>query len=132
MTLQFVSTTRDHMNTQIITDVGANGTLKIYDNTGGTPASATAAALGNVLVSMPCAATFGTTTGGVLTVGAITQTNATATGTASYVRFDTSATSSIVQGTTATSGADLNLNTTSVVSGGPVVVSSFTMTAPGA
>jgi hypothetical protein len=38
------------------------------------------------------------------------------------------ATTVVNQGTVSTSGADLNLNTTSIVIGGPVAVTSWTLT----
>jgi hypothetical protein len=66
----------------------------------------------------------------VLTLNAITQdSSANATGTAAFFRITTSGGTAIVQGTVGTSGADLNLNTTSIVINGPVAVSSFTITA---
>jgi hypothetical protein len=65
----------------------------------------------------------------VLTASAITTANAAATGTASFYRLlKSDGTTVIEQGTVGTSGADLNLNTTSIVSGGPVAVSSKTFT----
>jgi len=128
--LQFDSTTRDNFNTQIINAVGTSGTLNIYSGT--PPANVAASLSGNtLLVSLPCSATFGTTSGGVLTVNAITTTNGAATGTASFFRFATSGGTAKVQGTVGTSGSDLNLVTTSITSGQPVQVTSWTITAPG-
>lgn len=63
----------------------------------------------------------------VLTAGAITQTNATASGTASWARLATSNTAGaagIVDLDVGTSGASVIINTTTIASGGPVVVNS--------
>jgi hypothetical protein len=63
----------------------------------------------------------------MLTASAITTTNATATGTAGFARLAIAATAGavgIVDLDVATSGASVTINTTSIVSGGPVVVTS--------
>jgi hypothetical protein len=41
----------------------------------------------------------------------------------------TSGNTAVIDGNVGTSGSDLNLNTTSIVTGGPVAISSFTITA---
>jgi hypothetical protein len=67
----------------------------------------------------------------VLTFSAITTENASATGTAGFARFATANTAGgagIVDLDVATSGASVTINTTSIVSGGPVVVSAATLT----
>jgi len=131
--LQFDTTTRNNMLGQLTTSVGSSGYLNIYSGT--EPSSCAAALSGNtLLVSLPCSATFApAASGGVLTVNAITQTNAAASGTATFFRLMNNAqTSTYAQGTVATSGGDLNINTTTIASGGPIVVSSWTITAPGA
>jgi hypothetical protein len=83
---------------------------------------------------LPMSATAGTVTNGVLTFNAFTTTNASATGTAGYYRLCTSAagTTCVSQGVCGTSGADLNLTTTSITAGQPVSVTSWTITAYGA
>lgn len=131
MALQFSTTLRDNMNTQIINSATAGTTLNIYSGT--APSSVGTALSGNtLLVSLPCSATIGTESSGVLTFNSITQTNATATGTATFFRLLNGSSVAFMQGTVGTSGADLNLNTTSIVSGGPVNITSFTITAAGA
>ena len=133
MALQFDTTLRNNMLDQITSRVGASGRLKLY--TGTEPATCAAALSGNtLLVDMPLSAAFAAaSSGGVLTANAITQTNAAATGTAAFFRItDSAGTTTVAQGTVSTSGADLNLNTVALVSGGPVVISSWTITAPGA
>ena len=133
MTLQFNTTLRNTWLDAITTAVSTSGKLRVYDGT--PPASAGAALSGNnLLVDMPCSATFAAAaSGGVLTVNSITQTNASATGTATFFRvYNNGATTCYIQGTVATSGGDATINTTTITTGGPVVISSFTITAPGA
>jgi hypothetical protein len=111
--------------------IGSSPLLRIYDATGGVPANANTALGSQVLLGtltfsatpFPAAAT------GTLTANAITQDSAAdATGTAAFYRILNSAgTVTYAQGTVGTSGADLNLNTTSIVAGGPISVTSLTI-----
>lgn len=109
-------------------DAGAGAALlRIYD--GSRPASGGAATtlLAELTFTDPCA---GSAAAGVLTFSAITQdASANATGTASWFRIVTSAGTFVVDGNVSTSGSDLNLTTTSIVSSQPVSVSSATITA---
>jgi hypothetical protein len=110
---------------------GANfnsGTLVIYS--GGVPATADTALSGDtVLVTLPfSSAAFAAASAGSMTANAITQTNAAASGTASFYRVFNSSSVCIEQGLVATSGADLNMNTTAIVAGGPVQITSFIRT----
>lgn len=129
MAITYATTTRSSRMTQIVTDLGAGSLIKIYDGTGGVPTNA-AAALGSqvLLATLSCSATFGTVTNGVLTANAITSATAGASGTAAFFRITTSGGTAIVQGTVGTSGADLNLSTTTISSGVTVAVSSLTLT----
>lgn len=129
MTISIRTSLRNTRLDTITTDVGASGTLRIYDGT--PPASANAAlSANNLLVTLPLSATFAAaSSAGVLTANAITTTNAALTGTASFFRLLRSdGTTVVLQGSVGTSGQDLNLNTTAIVSGGPVSVSSFVIT----
>lgn len=132
MALQYSTTHRTNAVADISTQVGGTGYLLIY--TGAAPANCATAASGTLLASLPCSATFGTASAGVLTANAITSASAAATGTAGYWRLCTASngTTVIAQGTVGTSGADLNLNSTSISSGQTVSVTSFTITAFGA
>lgn len=131
MTISIRTTTRNNMLDEITGDVGNAALLRIYD--GSAPASANASLSGNTLLAeLTCASPFaGAASSGALTASSITQdSSANATGTASFFRiYDSGGTNSMLQGTVGTSGADLNLNTTSIVSGGPVAVTSFVLTA---
>jgi hypothetical protein len=105
------------------------GVLRIYSGTSPGPNSA---ATGTKLaeLTLPEKAS-NSVTNGVLTLGAITQQNALATNTAGYFRLlESNGTTVIADGDVGTSGATLNLNTTSIVQGGPVAITSFTITVP--
>lgn len=110
----------------INTAIGASGSLLIYS--GVQPSTPDTAATGTLLVTLPLSATAATAASGVLTFNSIAQTNATATGTAGWARFATSGGAGIIDCDVATSGATVTINTTSIVTGGPVVVSSAVFT----
>jgi hypothetical protein len=117
---------------QVLLDAGAgNGTIKIY--TGTQPASADdgiggATLLGTLTFSKPSAPAA---SGGVLTFNSITQDDAAdATGTATWARMADSTGNTIFDCDVGTSGATINLNTTSIVAGGPISITSFTITVP--
>lgn len=120
----------DALKTAIDAGSGA-GTIKIY--TGTQPANADAALSGNTLLgtltftdpSAPAASA------GVLTFSAITQdVAADATGTATWARIADSTGATVFDCDVGTAGATINLNTTSIVTGGPIQISSFTVTDP--
>jgi hypothetical protein len=104
------------------------GTLRIYDGT--PPANAGASLSGNTLLAQLNldATAFGAASSGVATANTITSATAAATGTATFFRLLTSGGASRVQGTVGTSGAELNLSSVSIVSGGNVAVTSLTYT----
>lgn len=119
---------RNNMLDQITSRAGASALLRIYDGT----QPATGGTATTLLAELTCNATFAPgASSGVLTLNAITSdTSANATGTATWFRIVQSGGSThVLDGTVGTSGADLNLNTTSIVSGATVAVSSFTITA---
>lgn len=126
MTVAYSSTLRNARLDAITTAVGTSGKLRIYSGT--RPASGGTAT--TLLAELPCSATFApAASGGVLTVNALTtDASADNTGTATWFRVLTSANVFVIDGDVGTSGSDLNLNTTSIVSGGPVAVSSFVIT----
>lgn len=117
-------------------DAGSGaGTLKVY--TGTQPANANAGLSGNTLLGTltftdPCAPDASS---GVLTFSAITQdTAADATGTATWARIADSDGNTVfdcdVGGTLETTTGTIQLNTTGIVIGGPIQISSFTLTEP--
>lgn len=129
MTLGLSTALRSAMIDAIWTAIGTSGKVRIYSGT----QPATGGTATTLLAELPLSATAGTTTSGVGTFNAITNdSSADNTGTASWCRVLTSGNTAVIDGTVGTSGADLNLNTVSIVSGGPVAISSWTITAPNA
>lgn len=106
-----------------LVDGGAGaGKLKIYDTT--------PTLLAELTMSDPA---FAAASGGVLTANAITDDSAAnATGTAATFDVTDSDDAVVYSGSVGTSGADLNLNTTSISAGLAVSVTSLTITAPNA
>lgn len=134
MALKLSATARTNQMTQLNTDIGASCKIRIYN--GSRPANVGTAISGQTLLAELTgnASGFGTASAGDLTAAAITSdTAADASGTASWFRiFKSDGTTAVCDGDVATSGADLNLNTTTLVAGGPVAISSFVITAGGA
>ena len=126
MALAYSSTVRNAMMDAITTAIGASGLLRIYD--GSRPASGGAAT--TLLAELALSATAAPgASGGVLTLNSITQdASANATGTATWFRVTTSGGTFVIDGSISTSGSDLNLTTTSIVSTQPVSVTSFVIT----
>lgn len=128
--LKFATTTRNKRLDGITTAAGNSGFIKLY--TGTQPADANTALSGNTLLAtLTCNATFApSASSGQLTLNSITSdTNAAATGTATFFRMlKSDATTVVMDGTVGTSGSDLNLNTTSIVSGATVACTSFVIT----
>lgn len=108
-------------------DAGATGGLiRIYAGAkptkGGTPAGLL---LAEIVLADPC----GSSTGGVLTITTPrTDTSANNTGTAAFFYLTDSTGAFVCDGDVATSGSDLNVTTTSIVSGQPVEITSLTIT----
>lgn len=121
----------DTIKTAIDAGSGA-GTIKVYTGTQPTTAADAIVAqvlLGTLTFSDPC----GTSASGTLTMSAITQDSAAdATGTATWARIadSTGATVCDVDVTATGGGGTLQFNTTSFVIGGPILISSFTITVP--
>lgn len=129
--ISYSDVVRNLMMDEIDTVIGASGFLRIYDATGGVPATADTAITTQVLLAeLALSATaFGASSNGVITANAISDdTSANATGTAAFFRLVTSGGVSKVQGTVGTSATDLILNTVSITAGDTVSVTNFTIT----
>lgn len=106
-------------------------TLKVYSGT--QPADGDAAEGGGTLLatltfSDPAAPA---SAAGVITFSAITEdSSADATSTATWARIEDSDGTNVFDGDVGTSGAMINLNTAAIVAGGPVRITSFTITLP--
>jgi hypothetical protein len=115
---------------------GTAGHIKIFS--GAMPATCETADSGTLLSTLTLSTTAfaastdsGTTGLATATANAIaSDTNAAANGTAGYFRAYDSAGVCIVQGTVGTSAADMILNTTSIVAGATVAITSWVVTLP--
>jgi hypothetical protein len=126
MTLYYSNATRHAQNEGLITYAGTNSQFNLYSGT--QPANANTAITTQVLlVSMPIAGVFGTDTDGTLTLGAVTQTNASASGTASFFRIFKSDNSVVMDGSVGLSGADLILNSVDIAAGQSVDITAGTI-----
>lgn len=106
-----------------------SGKLRIYS--GSRPATAdTSIGAAVLLAELTMNATSFTEAGGVLTANAIAQdASADATGTAAWARlWQSDGTTPVVDLSVGTSGAELNLVSTSIVISAPVSITSFTIT----
>lgn len=111
-------------------------TLKLY--TGSQPATTLTAEGGTLLATLTFsstafpASTSGTSDGlATATANAITSdTNAAASGTAGHFRCLNNSAVCVGMGNVGTSGADLNLNTTTITAGDTVACTSFKITLP--
>ena len=109
---------------------GAGAKIRIYG--GARPANVDTAIGAQPLLAelIGNATAFGAVASGALTAAAITgDTSADATGTATWFRvFKADGTTACVDGDVGTSGADLNLSSTSITAGQAVGISSFVIT----
>jgi hypothetical protein len=113
-------------------DGGAGaGTVKIY--TGTQPAGPGTAVGAQVLLgTLTCSdPAFGAASSGVATASAITSdTSADATGTAAWFRVLDSNAVAIIDGSVGTATADMILDSVSIVAGGTISITSWTITMP--
>ena len=132
MALQYSVALRNTRADAKTTQAGNAALLRIYS--GAAPADCVTAASGTKLVEHTLGSPFApAASGGVLSPTLPSNVNALATGTAGYWRlYKADGTTCVVQGSVGTSGADMNLNTLSLVSAGPVQVSSWAWTEGGA
>jgi len=130
--LRLSTTARNALADAIKTAIDAGsgvGTIKIYS--GSQPATPQDAPTGVLLVTLAFGdPSFGSASVGVITANAIAQVNAVATDTAGYARIADSDGNAIMDVDVGTSGCTINLNTTSIVTGGPVSITSATITMP--
>lgn len=125
MTVGYNTTLRNAQLAAITTAIGNGGILTIYNGTQPATGGAATTALatftcGSPFAPAPSAAVLSPTLPGATT--GITG------GTATWFRLTTSGGAQQIDGTVGTSGADLNLNTTSIVSGVAVSVTAWTIT----
>jgi hypothetical protein len=129
MTIRIPSASRNAA-VDAITALAASGSIEI--RSGSQPASASDTATGTLLATLTLDGTpFGAGSSGAATLSDTPlSVNGAATGTAGWFRMKGSGGSTVLDGSVGTSGADLNLSSTSVVSGAPVQITSGTLTMP--
>lgn len=127
MTVGFVTGLRNARADAITTFAGNSGKLRIYSGT----RPATGGTATTLLAELTCNTTFApAASGGVLTLNPITQdSSADATGTATWARLlKSDGTTIVLDCSVGTSAADIILNTTSIVAGAAVSVTSAVLT----
>lgn len=129
-----ISTAARNAAADAVVDLLDEGYIRIYS--GSQPAGPdTAISDQTLLAELRFAATaFGAADAGVATAGTITgDASANATGTAAWFRcLASDGSSAVFDGTVGTADCDLNLNTTSIVEGVAVDITSLTYTQPAA
>jgi hypothetical protein len=125
--LNYSNGTRNAQQQGLITYAGTGALLRIYNGTQPTNAN-TAISTQTLIVTLTITGGFGTDSNGTLTLGTVTDGTAVATSTAEFFRIVKSdGTTVVMDGSVSTSGADLNLNDTSIASGQVVSITSGTI-----
>ncbi len=134
-TIRCADATRNAILDAIAAKINAGagaGVIKVYNGTIPTDANTAVGSqtlLAELTFSDPCASAAAS---GVLTFSAITSdSSANATGTATWARILDSDSNVVMDVSVGSSGSVvLTFNTTSIVSGGPVAITAFTLTVP--
>ena len=130
--IRFTDAVRDVMMDALDTAINAGtaGIIELY--TGSQPATADTSLSGNTkLGTLTYSATaYGASSNGVITAASITDdSSADATGTCTFARILTQGGGTVIfDCDVGTSGATINLNTVSIVSGGTISITSSTIT----
>lgn len=126
MAAGYVTALRNARLDAITTFIGASGKLRLYSGT----RPATGGAITTLLVELTLNATFAPgAASGVLTANAIASGTAVATGTASWARiFKADGTTICIDLGVGTSGQEVTIATTSIVTSGTVSCSSLVIT----
>ena len=126
--LKYSNGTRHAQNEGLIAFAGSGAIINLYQGT--QPANAnTGITTQTLLVSCVMAGVFGTDTNGTLTLGTVNNGTAITTGTANFFRiFKSDGTTVVMDGSVGVTGADLNLDTTTInitqtvnISGGTII-----------
>lgn len=111
----------------LATDIGSGAIIDI--RSGSKPATPETTATGTLLASVTLTGSF-TASGGTLTAADPAAASVIASGTAGWFRIKTSGSVGKADGTVGTSGADMNLSSVALVSGGSVDLSTVSLTLP--
>lgn len=120
MAITLNTTLRNARATAIVTEAGTSAKLAVYTS-----------AYGTKLYESTCnASQFGTVSGGVLTMSAVGNATAIASGTAAIARlFKSDGTTMVIEGlTVGNSGTNIVITNTTIASGDTVTTSSGTIT----
>lgn len=110
-------------------DGAGPGTIKVYS--GARPATPDDAVSGTLLATFTLSnPAFGNAAAKSAAIANVAPATAAATGTAAWFRAASSTGTAQFDGSVGTAGADLNLNTTSIVSGGTVSITGGTVAMP--
>ena len=123
--------TQNGLAAQIAADLVGGGTIKIYD--GSQPSSANnPVGSQNLLVTLNLSApAFGGPVNGMIPAGTRAQRNASYTADATWARIQDLSGNTVWDCDVTDDGSGtINLNTIRIVSGGPVVITSFTVAVP--
>jgi len=125
--LKYSNGTRSAQQNGLITYAGSGALINIY--AGSQPANANTAISGQtLLVTLTVTGSFGTDSNGTITLSSVANGTAVATNTATFFRITKSDTTTVVMdGSVATSDADLVLNNTSIATGQVVSISAGTI-----
>ena len=128
MAVQLSTTVRNARLDAVETAIGTGPILRV--RTGAPPADCAAADSGSVLVSISLPSDWASAASGGSKAFVVPQSGtASGTGTAAHFRiYDSGGSTCHMQGTVATSGADLTIDNASVTSGQTVTLSSLTLT----
>jgi hypothetical protein len=127
--IAFISDTAANAEANALAPLLNSGLIEFF--TGTQPANANTALSGNTLLATLTfgSTAFGAAAAGVITANAIASGTAVATGTATFARlYESNGTTVVMDLPVGTSGAAINLNTTSIVTGGLVSITSYTHT----
>lgn len=133
MSLQFATTIRTPMLDLIESDTGTSAIMKI--RTGAAPANCGTADSGTALatINLPSDWMAAASSGTKAKLGTWEDTAADAAGVAAHFRiYKSDGVTCQVQGTVGMGSGDLQLDNTNLAVGQDVVITNFTMTAPGA
>jgi hypothetical protein len=125
----FSVSARNAMLDEITTTIGASGVFIIY--AGGQPTDVSDALTGantTVAYLQMSATAFGAAASGVMTANSITDDSSAVGGTAGFFSICKSTGARVADGSVDTSGADLNLNSTTITTGATVSITAFTVT----
>lgn len=119
----------EDMATALASSIGSNSVIEI--RSGSKPATPETTASGTLLVTVPISGSF-SASGGSITSADPAPANPTTGGTAGYFRLKTSGGTAILDGTVTAvgSGGDMQLGSTTIVTGVSVDLGTVTFTVP--